>query len=848
MHLSETDDFENHRRLHDLFRVAFLTSYRANNPKHELYPSVVEEIQTFRQRVEAQPVLALGVALAKYHFMWYREADAEMDVESVEDAANLMYMSIQFSECNNPAMPIEMFLQRMCNARWPFTVMLLSELGREYAMRYLTDQAANILEGAVAAFDEMKRLPYYAGLTHWHGPYDINFNEELFTGVQPGNPLWDAASLPIAQLLQGHAQEIAQELGAMVEQGLLDKLHFEEIRAEGRDSAPEGARMAVEFMKIDPEAPDRWGTAACRAAPGTCGLLSSRPEMGCPAASATLVRLRAGGKLKPHFGRASTLRCDLPLQADLGAGFSIGNQSKTWSTGQAIAYDETYINQEWHAGVKGEHYMLQISFCHPCLDAQRQLYGPQLFCPGGGSAPQAAAAAAGAASVAFPDSRSAAGGGQDFVLAPFAEAAVWAVTLPELAKCNQGIGTSCPPDTQHGGANPLSALNTWNYALNNLKAALRYSGVNVDPAVATAIAQVQAGIQGFLAQPALELFAPILEGAMQVFEAVFPWLQEQPPARVPIKASQNTVKVPSDGTTPLSSIVFPLGNGMQMPAVGFGTWKLEGTSCYDAVKWAIGLGVRHIDTAEAYGNEADVGRALRDSGVPRGELFLTTKATRVPLGMAEPSYTETIFVQQLQDLQVDYVDVYMLHAAGERGERLKVVWREMERMHDMGRARSLGVSNFGIDELEELWAFARVRPAYVQNIYKVYKPGEQIVSGSTVSLREWTASRGVAMVGYSVINSWPHMLPPLEDPHIVKIAKAHSRTTSQVLHRWALQHGIAVIPKASSLARIRENIGLFDFELSPADMAALDGLATLSESTHDELRPSWAEDVYGMRT
>lgn len=427
---------------------------------------------------------------------------------------------------------------------------------------------------------------------------------------------------------------------------------------------------------------------------------------------------------------------------------------------------------------------------------------------------------------------------------------LWAATLPELALCNSGISERCPPDTQHGGPNPLSALNTWNYAMNNLKAALHHSGEQVDPTLTNAVAQVQGAIQNFFALPAIEQFAPIVTLAMQIFEAVTPWLGLQPPARVrfaPLPAAAPVVTIPSDGAVPLGSVVFPLANGLQMPAVGFGTWKLEGASCYEAVKWALELGIRHIDTAEAYGNEAEIGRGLKDSGIPRRDVFIATKTTSVALGMAEPSHLEAILARQLQALQTDYVDVYMMHGAGVKGEQLRAVWQSMERVHDLGRVKALGVSNFGFEDLEDLWGFARVKPVYLQNIFKVYKQGEQIISKSPVSLLDWARAHSAAIVGYSVINSWPHLLPPLQDPHVLAVARTHSRTPSQVLHRWALQHGIAVIPKASSRERIRENSMLLDFELTPTEIAALDGLSTLSESTHDELRPAWSPDIYGMR-
>lgn len=170
----------------------------------------------------------------------------------------------------------------------------------------------------------------------------------------------------------------------------------------------------------------------------------------------------------------------------------------------------------------------------------------------------------------------------------------------------------------------------------------------------------------------------------------------------------------------------------------------------------------------------------------------------------------------------------------------------MEYLVDLGRVRALGVSNFGIQELEQLWSIARVKPVYLQNIFKIYKQGEQILGSNSQSVMDWARSHGMMMVGYSTINSWPHLLQPLSDPHVLQIAKAKGRTASQVLHRWALQHGISVIPKASSIERIRENSQLLDFELSDAQMSALDGLATLSETTHDKMLPSWREDVFGL--
>lgn len=821
LRLSDTDDVANQQRLHEVFRSAYLTDYTETHPEHSLMSSISSELSSFSRQLEQRPSLALGVASAKYNFAWFRDGTAEMDVDSVQDAATLFEASIVFSGCAHAELPLEMFVQLSCTARWQLTVMLWSELGREYASRYLTDSAAATLEHAVVIFDEMMRLPYYKIYMRWQHPYDMNFNHEWFHQTVPSDPIWEKSSVPLASFLEANHLAITSELLALDEDGQLERLHFRSIRAEGQDWAPESGYRVVELMTADVELP-RWSTEACIEAPLTCSLLAERPELQCAQASASLVRLQAGGRYKPHFGAAPAMEAHLVLRADIGAGMSVGNRTVEWKTGEAVVLDGTHIQQQWHNGVRGNHYRLQVTFCHPCLEAQRDTY-PNVTCPPREDALD--------------------------VDVPFAAAALWAAGNEELAKCNAGVGKDCPPDTQHGGINPLSALNTWNYALNNVKVALQYAGVQVHPSVITAIAEVQAATQLFLQQPALELFAPIVTSAAQIFEELTPWLAQQPPFRIRLRLppwASSVVDVPSDGTVSVGRASFTLSNGVSMPMVGFGTWKLEGEACYKQVRAALDLGVRHIDTAEAYGNEAEIGRALRDSGVPRSDIFLVTKATRVAMGAADPDHLEAIFAEQLQALETEYVDVYMLHMAGIHGSALHTVWANMESLLERGRIRCLGVSNFGTEELEELWSWARVKPVYVQNIFKVYKPGAQIL-GDGVSLLDWAKSHGVAVVGYSIINSWPHVLNPLEDPHVVSVARASGRTPSQVLHRWALQRGVAVIPKASSFDRIKENIRLFDFHLGPSEMAALDGLATLAESTHSEVLPSWSADIYGLQ-
>lgn len=827
MFLSETDDFTNQQRLYELLQQAYLTDYEARHPEHRLAKALAAELVEFQQRVPTSPSLALAVAMGKYHFAWYKE-DGKVDVQSVWEAAELLMLSIQFSQCDRSELPMEVFFQRMCHVRWPYAVLLFSELGREFASRYLTEEAANTLERALATFDAMKLLPYYSQMS-WQNAYDVNFNEEWSPGSANIGPVWDKSIVPLAQLLESKFPSLQNELQMLQsDPGLFDELSFEHSKVEGQASWPEGGWRAVQLRQGN----GAWQSRACDVLPSTCALLSTRPELSCANSGAALVRLRPGGRLKPHFGPAPQLQLHIALRADVGARMSVGNRTLSWQTGEVLVIDGSFIHQEWHNGVRGDNFVLQVTFCHPCEESQRPLYGP-LQC---GGRPVASPGAARSA-VEYQDAAT--------LPVPFAAAALWAVSLPDLAKCSS-INEECPPDSQHGGPNPLSALNTWNYVMNNLRAAIRHttSQTQIDPQVMTAIGQVQEGIQNFLAMPSLEQYAPVVTLASQILEALTPWLRQQAPAMLKFPSPAARVPVPADGRSP-GTFAFRLSNGVEMPAIGFGTRKLEGEACYQTVLAALQLGLRHIDTAEAYQNEAEIGRAIRDSQVPREKLFIATKATSVALGMAEPSYLETIVAGQLQALRTEYLDVYMFHAAGVGGDKLQQVWRNMEYLVDLGRVRALGVSNFGIQELERLWSIARVKPVYLQNIFKIYKQGEQIL-GNSQSVMDWARSHGMMMVGYSTINSWPHLLQPLSDPHVLQIAKAKGRTASQVLHRWALQHGIGVIPKASSIERIRENSQLLDFELSDAQMSALDGLATLSETTHNKMLPSWREDVFGL--
>lgn len=247
-----------------------------------------------------------------------------------------------------------------------------------------------------------------------------------------------------------------------------------------------------------------------------------------------------------------------------------------------------------------------------------------------------------------------------------------------------------------------------------------------------------------------------------------------------------------------------LADGRQMPMLGLGVWQVpNGQECVNAVRWALELGYRHIDTAQAYENEESVGRALRDSGLPRDAVFVTTKfypGNRDPVAAIQ---------QSCKRLGVDYVDLYLIHWP-QGGPTW--AWPGMERARDVGAARSIGVSNFNTGELAQVIAAGTVRPAVNQVEFNPvhYRRG----------LLDKCLSQDVAAEAYSPLGTGRH----LSDKTIRRVAEHAGRTPAQVLLRWCLQHGLPVIPKSTHRERIEQNAQIFDFALSDDDMAALDSL------------------------
>jgi diketogulonate reductase-like aldo/keto reductase len=245
-------------------------------------------------------------------------------------------------------------------------------------------------------------------------------------------------------------------------------------------------------------------------------------------------------------------------------------------------------------------------------------------------------------------------------------------------------------------------------------------------------------------------------------------------------------------------------DGNTIPLLGLGVWQVpNGRECVAAVRWALELGYRHIDTAQAYGNEESVGQGLRESGVAREEMFITTKfspSRQDPVAEAERS---------LERLGVDYVDLYIIHSP-QGGPTW--AWPGMERARELGYARSIGVSNFGVDELDQLIAAATAMPVVDQVQFSPFEYRK--------ALLESCLERGITLEAYSTLGTGRH----LRSDTVAPIAQRHGRTPAQVLLRWCVERGIPVIPKSTHRERIAENARLFDFRLSDDEVAELDAL------------------------
>jgi methylglyoxal/glyoxal reductase len=256
---------------------------------------------------------------------------------------------------------------------------------------------------------------------------------------------------------------------------------------------------------------------------------------------------------------------------------------------------------------------------------------------------------------------------------------------------------------------------------------------------------------------------------------------------------------------------YVLSQGATLPCVGLGVFQVEpGATTRQAVRWALEAGYRHIDTAKLYANEADVGEAVRASGVPRSEVFVTTKLWTDDHGF-EPA--QAAFRASLGRLNLGYVDMYLIHwPTAPSPEARQDSWRALERIQAQGLCRVIGVSNYAVRHLVELREHSDVTPAVnqVEMHPFVYDP----------ELLQYCEAHSIRVEAYSPLTRGRKIGHPL----FAEIATAHGRTPAQVLLRWGLQHGMVELPRSIRQERIRENASIFDFSLTAEEMERLDGL------------------------
>jgi len=251
-----------------------------------------------------------------------------------------------------------------------------------------------------------------------------------------------------------------------------------------------------------------------------------------------------------------------------------------------------------------------------------------------------------------------------------------------------------------------------------------------------------------------------------------------------------------------------MNNGVEIPQFGLGVYLTKsGAECVNAVAWALEARYRHIDTAKAYHNEKEVGEAVRDSGIKREEIFITTK-----LWNNDHGYETTLkaFDTSLKTLNTKYIDLYLIHWPVK--EKRKNSWKAFEKIYESGYCKSIGVSNYMINHLEELFSYANVIPVINQVEFSPYNYQKDLLDVCN--------KNKIILEAYSPLTR----MEKLTDTKLVPIAEKHNKTTAQVLIRWAIEHDIVVIPKSARKKRIIENADIFNFSLDKSDMKILDDL------------------------
>lgn len=268
-----------------------------------------------------------------------------------------------------------------------------------------------------------------------------------------------------------------------------------------------------------------------------------------------------------------------------------------------------------------------------------------------------------------------------------------------------------------------------------------------------------------------------------------------------------------------------LSNGVKMPQLGYGVYQVSKDECERCVLDALKVGYRHIDTAQSYFNEEEVGNAIKKSGIPREEIFLTTKVWIEHYGYEA---CRASVLESLKKLQTDYIDLMLLH---QPFSDYYGAWRALEDLYDEGKIRAIGISNFYPDRMIDLASFARIKP--MVNQVETHPFNQQ------VEAQKWMEKYGIQIEAWAPFGEGRGGL--FTNETIAEIGKKYDKSVAQVILRWELQRGIVVIPKSVHIERMEQNFNVFDFELSDEDMAVMASLDKRESSFFSHQDPNMVE-------
>ncbi|MGN0390907.1 MAG: aldo/keto reductase [Wujia sp.] len=273
-----------------------------------------------------------------------------------------------------------------------------------------------------------------------------------------------------------------------------------------------------------------------------------------------------------------------------------------------------------------------------------------------------------------------------------------------------------------------------------------------------------------------------------------------------------------------------LSNGVKMPILGYGVYQVTKEECERCVSDALEVGYRHIDTAQSYFNEEEVGNAIAKSGIAREEIFLTTKVWIEHYGYEQ---TKASVLKSLRKLQTDYLDLVLLHQPFSDSYG---AWRALEESYKAGKIRAIGISNFYVDRMVDFSSFNAIKPMVNQM--------ETHIFNQQKNLKEWADKYDIRLEAWAPFGEGRK--GTFDNPVIVKIGEKYGKTAAQVMLRWNIQRGVVVIPKSTHKERMEENFNVFDFELSAEDMAAIVALDTEESSFFSHQDPAMVEWFVNM--